>query len=138
MGRTWILACLSAACLAFPAVAENAFLTAQEFEALTKGRVFATWQSDGVTLFGHEEFLPGRKVMWKYADGECLPGRWAFENGSVCYRYDGDDDPSCLRYTKDGSRIIGEQWGTDGPAGSRVVLSVSDDGPLNCVGGDIS
>ena len=53
-----------------PALAEP-LLTADDFDALTKGRTM-TWSEFG-TVYGVEQYLPNRQVRWTVVGDDC-PG----------------------------------------------------------------
>src|SRR6056297_3315549 len=56
-----------AALLAGPAFAE---MSAEEFDAYTRGQTFY-YGAEGEEPYGAEEYLPGQRVRWSFLDGEC-------------------------------------------------------------------
>jgi hypothetical protein len=107
------------------ALAEPAWLSADEFDARLTGKATRVIDEYG-DLFGTEYFLPGRKVIWQFADvRECYTGVWAAERDAVCYLYD-DGDRNCLRYFPDGQELTGVEWDGGAPSGSTYQLEIVD------------
>ncbi|MGA0541610.1 hypothetical protein [Neotabrizicola sp. VNH66] len=111
--RATLLA-LPVALLALPALAEGPAttvtddppLTAEEFDALTRGKTMDT--HDALSgLYGVETFLSGRRVVWKDAEG-CMNGTWEQVGEQICFMYDGKpNDPVCWTYHDRGTWIEG-------------------------------
>lgn len=94
---------------AYPAVAENLWLSPEEFEARVAGRATQIYQPDGV-LFGTEYFLPKRRTIWQLAgERSCFLGSWVPRNGLVCYQYQGGFG-SCLRYFAEADKLVSTDW----------------------------
>ena len=95
-----------ALCLfALPAVAETP-MTAEEFDAYTKGRTL-TYLANGVP-YGIERYMTGRRVIWSFLDGECRLGSWYQQGAAICFVYDDEpDDPECWELHAEGSQIRG-------------------------------
>lgn len=89
---------------AWPGVALGGeFLTAEEFDAATKGKTFY-FSSDGAP-YGAEEYLEGRRVRWSFLDGECIEGRWWQEGQMICFAYENDPSPHCWTFQKSGNGL---------------------------------
>ena len=78
-----------------PAQAEP--MTAEEFDAYTRGKTlhFAEAGQD----YGAERYLPGRRVLWSFLDGQCKEGRWYAEERDICFVYEDDPEPQCWQFT---------------------------------------
>lgn len=130
-----ILAALALAFGPAPAAAEAGFIGEDAFRGFVAGQVVRADHADG-SLFGHEQFLPGDRVVWLNADGTCLEGVWRAEGGSICYHYEGRSEPSCLRYMPLGDQLVGYQWDNSlGPVGYLnflVRLTPVEHPPLSC------
>lgn len=63
-------------------------MTAEEFEAYVTGRTL-TFGLEG-TIYGIEEFRPGRRTTWAFITEECRHGRWFPRDEQICFIYEGD------------------------------------------------
>lgn len=71
-------------------------LDARAFDALTLGQRMNTFDPD--ELYGVEEFLPGRRTIWKDARG-CVRATWEQVDDQICFRYEHrPDTPVCWIY----------------------------------------
>ncbi|KPP93727.1 MAG: hypothetical protein HLUCCA08_05995 [Rhodobacteraceae bacterium HLUCCA08] len=102
------LTVLALAMFAVPAGAQDRPLTAEEFEAFTRGGTFAHDTETGVP-YGAEIYLPGRRVIWHFLDERaCRPGHWYPEGAAICFAYDEDidgDGPECWLYFEAGDQL---------------------------------
>lgn len=96
--------------IAGPALAEDKWLSPEDFRARVEGDVVRTEHADSGAIFGHEFFQEGNRVTWRYPDGRCLYGAWWAVGETICYRYRGMAAISCLRYSLDGGQLTGHQW----------------------------
>lgn len=80
-----------------PAFAEDP-VTAEEFDALTLGRSMA-WSESG-TVYGLEQYLPGRRVRWAAVGEDCTLGHWYAEGPAICFKYETDSEPDCWIITR--------------------------------------
>ena len=109
------------------ALPEGPALTAEGFDRLTRGKVMDTF--DPEVIYGLEEFLPGKRSIWRDARG-CKSATWEQVGDMICFRYeDAPDVPDCWVYKE----IDGAIWGwLDGnPAGPTVKLTEGA-GPIGC------
>lgn len=124
-------ALLAGALAALPAGATtDRPLTAEEFDALTRGRTLDT--STGLGIYGVETFLSGRRVIWKDAE-KCVQGTWRPSGQDICFDYDGADGPVCWQYFDRGEAIEGWFSG-EGPTSEPIFLTESAEGPVSCGG----
>lgn len=108
-------------------------ITADAFEAHVTGKTLTYSQID--TIFGIEEYLPGRKVRWSVAPGECQYGIWYPSGANICFVYEYDPSPACWTFwLRDGALVAHL-------AGSAPVLELHEveasPTPLPCPGPDI-
>lgn len=113
--------------LAQDALPEGPALTAEEFDALTRGKRMDTF--DPVTLYGIEEFLPGQRSRWKDAD-RCMQATWTQIGDQICFFYDDrPEEPDCWVYKWHKGAIWG--WYNGQPGGATVRL-VPGNSPMSC------
>ena len=122
------LACL----LTTPALADTP-ITADQFEAHVTGKTITYQQFE--TVFGIEEYLPGRKVRWSTAPDECQYGSWYPQGGDICFLYEYDPVPACWTFwLKDGALVALSSNGLPGEELDEVEAS---DQPLPCPGPEV-
>ena len=118
--------------LATPALADPP-ITAWEFESHVTGKTL-TYRQFG-SLFGIEEYLPGRKVRWSTAPNECVYGSWYPEGENICFVYEYDPTPACWTFwLKDGALVA---LSTSGVAGEELHETEASDQGLPCPGPDV-
>lgn len=104
-GRTLAALALAALLPAAAAAQDGPPLDAQGFDSLTSGRTMDT--ETGGFLYGIEQFLPGRRVLWQDAD-RCVRGTWEQVGDQICFTYeDKADRPVCWVYLDRGDHIVG-------------------------------
>jgi hypothetical protein len=120
---------LAALLLALPlAATAQTPLTAAEFEAYVTGKTL-TYQSPG-SVFGTEEYLPGRKVRWSETPTDCPVGRWYPEGRNICFLYEDDPEPACWSYWLQGATLLAAPAGSDPEADPYEVVASAR--PLSC------
>ncbi len=122
---------LFALALAAPAAAQGP-MTPEAFEALAEGHVLH-FSRDGRS-FGAEQYFPGRRSLWRYADGTCAEGVWWAEAGGVCFRYQERSDTQCWRFLDDAGGLAAELVEDGAGTGFVLELSSRDETPLPCPG----
>ena len=116
--------------VAGPLWADEAPLTAAEFEALVTGQTLT--YSDGIGPFGAEEYLEDRRVRWSYLDGECQDGYW-YESGSqICFAYEEIEAHQCWSFFYRGGRLTA-RFEND-PAATELYETARATEPLLCLG----
>jgi hypothetical protein len=117
--------------LAAPARAETP-VGPDAFEGMAEGRTMY-FTLDGAP-FGAEQFLSGRRTLWRFAQNDCEPGRWHGAAEAICFVYDSLDGPICWRFlqTDDGFVAALIEHGTE--TGFRLDLDRIDSQPLPCPG----
>lgn len=118
-----------------PGLAGAAALAPEIFEAMSEGRTLY-FSRDGAD-YGAEQYFPGRRALWRYADGACVWGRWFPRDGLICFDYDGADGadgPQCWNFQGDGSSFSAALIEDGAPSGLLIHLSGTDTRPLDCPG----
>jgi hypothetical protein len=106
-------------------------MTAAEFDAYVTGRTLY-YATQGQEAYGAEQYLPGRKVIWTFLDGDCAEGLWYEEDGLICFIYDLDLVPQCWSFWSTGTGITAH-FENDPAATALYELKQSDE-PLICRG----
>ena len=106
-------------------------MTATEFEAYATGKTLT--YGLGGEVYGIEQYLPGRRVLWAFKGDECRKGYWYEAGQDICFVYEKDPEgPQCWTFHRiDGgirARFTGDPGGADL---SEVTQSSS---PLICAG----
>lgn len=121
----WLV--LSGMAAAEVAPSDGAALTAEAFDALTRGKRMDTFEA--FDLYGVEEFLPDQQSIWRDEAG-CKRGRWAQVGHEICFYYeDHPEIPVCWVYRLRGDEIYG--W-YQGDLASPPVRLVADHSPMIC------
>jgi hypothetical protein len=108
-------------------------LTAEEFDAHVTGKTVTYRQLDYV--FGIEEYLPGRKVRWSVAPGECQYGSWYPQDRYICFVYEYDPTPHCWTFWKEGDALVA--LSDTGQPGEELYETGRSETPLACPGPDV-
>ena len=100
-----------------------------EFEARVTGKTFRYAQQG--RLFGTEQYLPGRRVIWAFAEDTCMFGEWRPVQGAICFVYDALEGELCWDFFDDPdvrlrTRVVG-----DDPAYDLISTSESES-PIDC------
>lgn len=119
---------------ALPAAAETGLpapMTGAEFEAYATGKTLT--YGLGGTVYGIEQYLPGRRVLWAFTGDRCLAGYWYEAGPEICFVYEEDTGgPQCWTFHRvEGgirARFRGDPASTDL---SEVAQTAS---PLVCAG----
>jgi hypothetical protein len=112
-----------------PTIAEPP-LTAEAFDALTQGRTM-TWSEFG-TVYGVEEYLPGRQVRWSPVGDDCKLGHWYADGPAICFQYEDDLDPDCWIITRSDTGLFAS-YTTKPPETAPVAVEETDETPA-CTG----
>ena len=108
-------------------------MTAAEFEAYATGKTLS--YAEGAKIWGSEQYLPGRKVIWAFTKDMCQYGRWYEDKGSICFVYEGDGTPQCWHFFKDSAGLRAE-YISDPPVTELSEVKQSRT-PLSCPGPDV-
>jgi hypothetical protein len=118
--------------LAAPALAETP-LTAEDFDALTQGRIM-TWAEFG-QVYGVEQYLPDRRVRWTVLGDDCRAGHWYPEGDTICFQYEDDPLPDCWVITRSATGLLA-RYTTNPPEAEPVVVEESSEA-LACFGPEV-
>ena len=107
-------------------------MTGAEFDAYTRGLTLS-YDANG-QLFGAEQYRPGRRVIWTFADGVCQAGRWFEpEPAKICFIYENSSNgPHCWQFFDTGRGLRARLF--DEPGSGALFESHSSSRPLNCAG----
>lgn len=108
-------------------------MTAAEFDAYATGKTL-TYSVDGA-VYGAEQYLPGRRVIWAFKGNVCSDGVWYEEAGLICFRYENNTDPQCWNFYSSTSGLRAEFTGD--AAGAPLSEVAQSPYPLNCAGPDV-
>ena len=112
--------------------AENP-MSAAEFDAYATGKTLTF--SQGGMVYGAEQYLPGRRVLWAFQGDECREGRWYEEAGLICFVYEHDPDPQCWTFWQ-GDNGLNARFAGDEPGSELSEVDQSPE-PLLCAGPDV-
>jgi hypothetical protein len=122
---------LSALVLATPLAAADLPVTATEFEALSTGRTLG--YALGGEIYGAEQYLPGRRVLWAFRGEECRRGYWYHDATEICFVYEHDPAPQCWTYFRDATglkaRFAGDPPGAEAASVTELPETVVCPGP---------
>jgi hypothetical protein len=121
---------LAALALALPVMAADVPLSADEFEAFSTGRTLS--YALGGQVYGTEQYLPGRRVLWAFEGEECREGRWYDADPQICFVYELGSTPQCWTYFRDDGGLKALFAGD--PPGSQAASVADVPGPLDCPG----
>jgi hypothetical protein len=79
-------------------------MTAQEFDAYTRGKTL--FYGNGPEAYGAEIYLPNRRVRWSFLDGQCMEGEWYEADGMICFTYDEHPEPQCWSFERGPQGLI--------------------------------
>jgi hypothetical protein len=121
--------CAALALNTLPAFAQTP-MTADEFDAYVTGKTLSYHAPASGTVFGTEEYLPGRKVRWNETSSTCSIGRWYVEGQDICFIYDDDPEPVCWTYWLHDGKLLASP-AEDYPEASPYDVLASAT-PLSC------
>lgn len=109
-------------------------LTASEFEAYALGKTLT--YADSGQVWGQEEYLPNRQVVWAFTGEPCEYGAWTPETAAdgqpmLCFTYEGNPDPNCWRFYHGKAGLVALFVGGSGNPLSEVAQT---DQPMQCPG----
>lgn len=106
-------------------------LNAAEFDALTRGKTFDTYDSR-YGLYGRESFFEGQRVIWRDED-TCMEGHWAQSGQLICFTYQDDPQtPDCWTYHDRGGWLMA--WLEGDRELAPIMLEPIDTAALSCAG----
>lgn len=110
-------------------------LSGAEFDAYTRGKTLTFTESG--QAYGFEEYRPGRRVTWAFADGQCQAGEWYEpEAGLICFVYEEmPDAPQCWQFFATDSGLIA-RFSTS-PDRRELYEARQSRQPLICLGPEV-
>lgn len=132
MARFWPAILGAALLFAAPAPADlPVLLDAEGFAARVTGQTIY-WEDHGA-LFGAEQYLPGRRVIWRAQGDLCAQGAWFADGPYICFRYEDTAGPVCWAFAELGGRLIARPRHG---AWTRVLRAAKQSpAPLSCAAG---
>ncbi len=109
-------------------------LSGAEFDALTQGKTIT--YSSGGTPYGIEQYRPGQKVVWAFAEGDCREGDWFQSADQICFDY---HEPGvglqCWTFHQRGAALVAY---FEGLQDSEPLVSLEESADaLNCPGPEL-
>lgn len=113
-----------------PAFAETP-MSAAQFDQYSTGKTL--YYSAGGGAYGAEQYLPGRRVIWSFLDGQCMTGEWYEQGDQICFVYeDSPNGPQCWSFFARDNGVLA-QFENDPEATTLVEVNQSPDA-LFCPG----
>ncbi len=112
---------------ALPATAQEA-MSGTEFYAYVGGHTLT--YARGGRILGVEQYLPGRKVIWRRAEGECEEGVWFEAAGRICFDYGESGAQQCWQFVNKGGRLGARADGD--PQGAWLYEARRSSEPMQC------
>ncbi|MGV6805942.1 MAG: hypothetical protein ACWA49_17235 [Ruegeria sp.] len=117
--------------LAQPIAAQS--LSGAEFDAYTRGKTLF-YGFDGVA-YGVEQYLPDRRVIWSFLDGDCKEGIWYEQGEQICFLYEDRPDPQCWVFTRSSGRLVARFEGD--PVATELYEAMDTGEEMLCYGPEV-
>lgn len=109
-------------------------LTAAEFETYALGKTL-TYGANGA-VWGQEEYLPDRQVVWAFTGEPCEYGHWTEVSTPdagpmICFTYEQNPNVSCWQFFKGQSGLVAAFIGGQAPELAEVAQTEQ---PMQCPG----
>jgi len=92
--------------LSAQAAGAQSALSGEEFDDYTQGKtLFYGFEGQ---VYGVERYLPNRRVIWSFMDGQCKEGLWYQQDDQICFIYEDRLDPQCWLFTRSGGGLIAQ------------------------------
>ena len=108
-------------------------MNAAEFDAYTRGKTL--YYGHEGEVYGVEQYLEGRRVIWSFLDGQCRHGVWFEDEGLICFVYEHEPNPQCWAFSLTGDRLVARFEDSAEPT-ELYDAQDTDDGML-CYGPDV-
>ncbi|MBK1637194.1 hypothetical protein [Rhodovulum adriaticum] len=116
-----------------PALAQEP-MSAAEFDAYATGKTL--YYATGGQPYGAEQYLPQRRVIWTFLDGDCVEGSWYEADGLICFSYDRDPgNPQCWSFFRAPTGLTA-RFEND-PAATQLIEVEQSREPLICTGPEV-
>ena len=119
--------------LSAQAVGAQTALSGAEFDEYTRGKtLFYGFQGK---VYGVEQYLPDRRVIWSFLDGQCKKGIWYQREEQICFVYEDRLDPQCWVFKRSGGGLIARP---DGDPQATELYEIEDLGQdMVCLGPEV-
>ncbi|WP_237215748.1 hypothetical protein [Ruegeria lacuscaerulensis] len=108
-------------------------LSGAEFDSYTQGKtLFYGFEGQ---VYGVERYLPNRRVIWSFLDGDCKEGVWYEQNDQICFLYEDRLDPQCWVFVESGSGLIAQFEGN--PEQTELYEAEDIDEEMVCLGPEV-
>ncbi|WP_232831279.1 hypothetical protein [Pseudogemmobacter bohemicus] len=131
LGLAPVISQMAAAETVSPPTGET--MNAADFDAYVEGKTL-TWSQYG-SVFGIEEYLPGRKVRWKTSPDECQYGSWYERAGMICFVYEYSSGEHCWTFWNENGQLRALSEGA--LPGSELTEVDQTPEPLACPAPDV-
>ena len=125
IGVAWAMA-IAAAPLS--AAQEPSSMDGAAFDGYVTGST-VTYAHDG-RVYGMEQYLPDRKVIWRQIGGECLEGVWFEQDGHICFDYGEGAPLQCWTFALNGGGLGARP--IEDPAGMWLYEVRKSREPMQC------
>ena len=122
-----------ALCLASPAQSAEKAMSAEGFDAYSRGKTF--YYGYGGAPYGAEEYLDDRRVRWSFLDGKCREGYWYEEAGNICFVYEDNPVPQCWSFYSSGGGLVARY--ENEPDLPEFYEMRQTEEPMMCLGPDV-
>ena len=126
-----LIAAASAAASSAASAAEP--LTGEEFESYATGKTL-TYAVQG-DVWGTEQYLPGRNVIWAFEGEACKRGSWFEQAGNICFLYEDRREAQCWQFFNDGKGLSAHFTGD--PDGTPLAELAQSSDAMPCPGPDV-
>lgn len=108
-------------------------MDAAQFDARTLGKTI-TYSAGGVP-YGIEQYRPGRKVVWAFAEGDCREGDWFQQGAQICFDYHDETPLQCWTFHDSPAGLVAR---FEGRSDDEPLVSLKESTvPLNCPGPEV-
>ncbi|WP_253286111.1 hypothetical protein [Ruegeria sp. HKCCD6157] len=119
--------------IAAHSVAAQTPLSGSEFDKYTQGKtLFYGFEGQ---IYGVERYLPNRRVIWSFLDGNCKEGIWYQQGEQICFVYEDRLDPQCWVFTQSGGGLIAQFEGN--PQATELYEAEDLGEEMVCYGPDV-
>ncbi len=108
-------------------------MSASEFDTYTQGKTLY-YGLNGIA-YGVERYLPNRRVIWSFLDGDCKEGVWYESEDQICFIYEDRLDPQCWVFTQSTSGLIAQFEGD--PQATELYEAADIGEEMLCYGPDV-
>lgn len=105
-------------------------LSATEFESYASGKTLT--YAEGGQVWGTEQYLPGRQVLWAFTGQPCQAGSWHAEDQAICFEYEGETGQNCWLFYHGPSGLVAQFQGGDATTNLSETAQTST--PMQCPG----